>query len=570
MIILGRRHLRLCCSLLLCLHLGCVSTDGIIARVGTDVTLTCNYDAQYYGRLPVCWGLGTIPNRGCGNEVIKSDGTSTISRLSERYLLMGNLGKGDVSLTIRQVEVSDSGTYGCRVDIPGWFNDQKHHVKLTVVAGRPNPPRVEPMEVKERTITVHWTPVFDGGSPITSYIIDLKNKQASWTTAIRTEVSNPDLTQVTLVDLSPAKTYNLRMFVTNSVGMSEASNVLTVTTKEAAPDGPPLDVVLEALTPHSIKVTWKPPRADLRNGVLRSYTISYRRIDPVSKEFHSWQHKSVTATQELESVILSNLKPSSQYGVLIQARTNAGMGPPSLSPLCSTLDEVRTTSTVTTIQSTSTAATMPRQDTTSFTSASQPAEPVTAATVWAQSTTGFTSVPPDPLVVELKEVIDNTISISWTPGFEGDSAITGYYLEYKALNASWDYTTTVVDFSPNQTEATIIDIHPSTYNIRMFAKNSLGTSKPSNVLTITTGETGHQGDSPVTTTSANTHASAVVKEGHSGHLAAIVLPVVIVVLVVATVTAWQLRRMKQKQGSLSIWMAGGGLRYRASESLQEL
>lgn len=57
------------------------------------------------------------------------------SRLSERYLLMGNLGGGDVSLTIQRVEESDSGMYGCRVEIPGWFNDHKHQLTLTVVAG---------------------------------------------------------------------------------------------------------------------------------------------------------------------------------------------------------------------------------------------------------------------------------------------------------------------------------------------------------------------------------------------------------------------------------------------------
>ena len=128
---------------------------------------------------------------------------------------------------------------------------------------RPNPVKVETREVKERAFTVRWTPVFDGGRPITSYRIDIKNKQgkhrksipviligfqhsvanytvsihcyctASWDTAITTEISNPELTQMSLVDLRPAKTYNLRMFATNSMGMSEASNVLTVTTKEA-------------------------------------------------------------------------------------------------------------------------------------------------------------------------------------------------------------------------------------------------------------------------------------------------------------------------------------------------
>lgn len=99
------------------------------------MTLTCKYDAQHHGKLPACWGRGAIPSRGCAHEVIKSDGTSVSSRLSERYLLLGSLQEGDVSLTIRQVEEEDSGMYGCRVEIPGWFNDHKHQITLSVVAG---------------------------------------------------------------------------------------------------------------------------------------------------------------------------------------------------------------------------------------------------------------------------------------------------------------------------------------------------------------------------------------------------------------------------------------------------
>lgn len=56
--------------------------------------------------------------------------------------------------------------------------------------------------------------------------------------------------------------------------------------------------------------------------------------------------------------------------------------------------------------------------------------------------------------------------------------------------ALWDDTKTVVDFSPDQTEATIFEMNPSTYNLRMFAENRMSTSKASNVLTITTGVTG--------------------------------------------------------------------------------
>nr|XP_020474889.1 Down syndrome cell adhesion molecule homolog isoform X2 [Monopterus albus] len=570
MIILASGHLPVCYTLLFCLLLGCVYTEDIIATVGTDVTLPCNYDAQYYGRLSACWGRGAIPNRGCADEVLKSDGTSVVGRLSERYQLLGRLNQGDMSLTIRHVEESDSGMYGCRVEIPGWFNDQKQQLTLRVVAGHPNSLKVETGEVKERALTVRWAPVFDGGSPITSYRIELKNKGASWDTAVTTEVTHA-LTQVTLVDLHPAKNYNLRMFAINSVGTSEASNVLIVTTKEAAPEGPPLDMHLEAVTSHSIKVTWKPPKADLRNGVVQSYSISYREYDRAGRQYKKWQQQSVTATREQESVILNNLKPSTQYEVLIQAKTNAGIGPATTAALCSTLDEVQSTSTAPAIQSTFLPATVWMQHTTNFTSvhSTSPVETVAAATAWGRSTS-ITSVPPDPPVVEIKEVIDNTISLVWTPGFDGDSPITGYYLEYKAVNTSWDYTKTVVDFSPNQTEATIIEINPSTYNIRMFAKNSLGTSKASNVLTITTGEAGHQRDKLTTTTPTNNHVTVSVEDRHSGHLAAIVVPVVLVVLMAAIAATWHLRRMKRKHGSLSMWGANGGIRYRVSESLQEL
>ncbi|TNM98702.1 hypothetical protein fugu_013266 [Takifugu bimaculatus] len=198
--------------------------------------------------------------------------------------------------------------------------------------------------------------------------------------------------------------------------------------------------------------------------------------------------------------------------------------------------------------------------------------PVTAATVWgdSDSTTRGTSVPPDPPVVELKEVKDNMFSLAWTPGFEGDSPIVGFILEYKALNASWDSTKTVVEFGPNQTDATILEMNPSTYNVRIFARNSLGTSNASNVLTITTTKTDLHVDIFETTASTDSRAAASVEESHKGHVAVVVVPVVLVVLIAAILATWQLRRMKQNRGSLAMWLRGGAIRFRGSEPLEEL
>ncbi|CAL9706811.1 unnamed protein product [Knipowitschia caucasica] len=550
------------CCFIFCLCLGAVWADSLEAFVGQDVTITCNYDAKYYGKLAVCWGKGAIPNRGCASEVIRTDGTVMTSRASERYILFGNLEEGDVSLTIRQLQETDSGTYGCRVDIPGWFNDHKHETLLNVVPAHPNAPKVEPREVREEAITVRWTPVFDGGRPILFYRIDLKNKQAPWDNAIKTELHDPSLTQVTLVDLRPAKTYNLRMFAVNSVGISEPSNVLSVTTKEAAPQGPPLDMQLEALSSRSIKVSWKAPMPDLRNGVLRSYRISYREYDG---QFRGWQYASAGAAWESQTYILSNLKPSTKYSIMVQARTHGGIGPPSTAPLCSTLPEDQTTKAPTVSPTMTNRTDNSSADVT--TTVKTLRTTAAFATVWASASPSFNLGAPEPPTIELKSVKDGVISLVWSPGLQGSSSITGFYLEYKSINASWNHRKTV-DFSCNQTEATIIEIKPSSYNIRMFARNIFGKSKASNVLTLTVEEKGQQKDMSATTLYPDTRAMSAEDSG-SGHVAAILVPLLLVLTLMAALGTWQIRRIRQKNGTLSMWLGNGALHYRGAGSLQE-
>lgn len=79
---------------------------------------------------------GEIPSLGCGKEIIATNGDKVVRTTSHRYQLNGELQKGDVSLTIYSTTQEDSGRYGCRVHIPGWFNDAKYAFDLVIMKGR--------------------------------------------------------------------------------------------------------------------------------------------------------------------------------------------------------------------------------------------------------------------------------------------------------------------------------------------------------------------------------------------------------------------------------------------------
>ncbi|XP_063049937.1 T-cell immunoglobulin and mucin domain-containing protein 4-like, partial [Engraulis encrasicolus] len=112
-----------------------VESNTVYGHTGQTVTLPCKYDSQYYGALSICWGKGELPSRGCGNQVIQTEGLRVTERSSPRYQLAHRqISAGDVSLTIYDAREEDSGTYGCRVDIPGWFNDEKYHMNLQITA----------------------------------------------------------------------------------------------------------------------------------------------------------------------------------------------------------------------------------------------------------------------------------------------------------------------------------------------------------------------------------------------------------------------------------------------------
>ncbi|XP_032558961.1 hepatitis A virus cellular receptor 1 homolog isoform X4 [Chiroxiphia lanceolata] len=119
--------------ILLVLFTGPTVSETVIGEVGQNVTVPCSYSVRTTQDITsMCWGRDSCPNSQCSRPIIWTDGWRMTEQYSSRYLLQGKLQEGDVSLTIVNAEEADSGTYCCRVEHWGWFNDQKTNLKVLI------------------------------------------------------------------------------------------------------------------------------------------------------------------------------------------------------------------------------------------------------------------------------------------------------------------------------------------------------------------------------------------------------------------------------------------------------
>lgn len=114
-----------------------VSGSPVRGVVGQNVTLPCKYRVNHQNDITtMCWGRGSCPSSQCSQTILWTDGQRVTERQSSRYRLEGNLAQGDVSLTIVNVAEADGGMYCCRVEIPGWFNDQLNNLEIVIETAR--------------------------------------------------------------------------------------------------------------------------------------------------------------------------------------------------------------------------------------------------------------------------------------------------------------------------------------------------------------------------------------------------------------------------------------------------
>ncbi|XP_076265884.1 Down syndrome cell adhesion molecule 1 isoform X17 [Rhynchophorus ferrugineus] len=98
-------------------------------------------------------------------------------------------------------------------------------------------------------------------------------------------------------------------------------------------------------------------------------------------------------------------------------------------------------------------------------------------------------VPEVPYGLKVLDKSGKSVQLSWVSPYDGNSPIKKYLIEYKPSKGSWEKNSERVLIPGEQTEAGIFTLRPATtYHIRIIAENEIGSSDPSDTVTIITAE----------------------------------------------------------------------------------
>lgn len=131
--------------------------------------------------------------------------------------------------------------------------------------------------------------------------------------------------------LTPATSYHVHVTASNTLGESQPSTALTVTTDEEVPEGPPMAVTASSVTSRSFTLTWTAPAPRLQNGVIHSYVVTIDSGRSLNRTVVSSGSNEYTAT---------GLRPNTNHVVYIQAVNSQGSGPPNPSISVKTSEDV--------------------------------------------------------------------------------------------------------------------------------------------------------------------------------------------------------------------------------------
>ncbi|XP_048671524.1 receptor-type tyrosine-protein phosphatase F isoform X14 [Marmota marmota marmota] len=138
----------------------------------------------------------------------------------------------------------------------------------------------------------------------------------------------------TLEDLKPDTLYRFQLAARSDVGVGVFTPTIEARTAQSTPSAPPQKVTCVSTGSTTVRVSWVPPPANSRNGIITQYSVAYEAVDGedrgrhvvdgISREHFSWD--------------LVGLEKWTEYRVWVRAHTDVGPGPES-SPVLVRTDE---------------------------------------------------------------------------------------------------------------------------------------------------------------------------------------------------------------------------------------
>ncbi|XP_036035391.1 receptor-type tyrosine-protein phosphatase F isoform X14 [Onychomys torridus] len=138
----------------------------------------------------------------------------------------------------------------------------------------------------------------------------------------------------TLEDLKPDTLYHFQLAARSDMGVGVFTPTIEARTAQSTPSAPPQKVTCVSTGSTTVRVSWVPPPADSRNGIITQYSVAYEAVDGEDRK----RHVVDGISREHSSWDLLGLEKWTEYRVWVRAHTDVGPGPES-SPVLVRTDE---------------------------------------------------------------------------------------------------------------------------------------------------------------------------------------------------------------------------------------
>ncbi|KAI1903450.1 hypothetical protein AGOR_G00027320 [Albula goreensis] len=282
------------------------------------------------------------------------DGVSLLGK--DQRLSLLDLG----SLQIKGTKLSDSGIYTCVASSSSgetsWsaFLEVREAGVVTDTTGQdsadlPGPPAdLRVTDVTKSSVSLSWQPGPEGGSPITSYVIEAFSQLVS--NSWQTVADHVKDTQFTITGLRPNTIYLFIVRAVNAQGLGDPSPMSEpVRTQDISPPVPGVDhrhvqkelseVIVRlhnpvVLSPTTVQVTWT---VDHQSQFIQGYRVLYRQTSGLPAP-GSWQSQDLRVPSE-RSMVISALKKGVVYEIKVRPYFNEFQGVDSESVTARTTED---------------------------------------------------------------------------------------------------------------------------------------------------------------------------------------------------------------------------------------